>query len=79
MLLAIFLILITFMVALMVMNVKYMIEKQALTELLLFQNEALNYSFSLNNMTFEEGMDSFVQFKTNQILNENKIEQIGGE
>ena len=79
MLLAIFLILIIFMTYLAIMNFKYMIDKQALTELLLFQNEVINYSFSLNNMTFEEGMDSFLEFKTNQILNENKYEQIGGE
>jgi len=67
------------MTYLAIMNFKYMIDKQALTELLLFQNEVINYSFSLNNMTFEEGMDSFLEFKTNQILNENKYEQIGGE
>ena len=67
------------MTYLVIMNFKYMIDKQALTELLLFQNEVINYSFSFNNMTFEEGMDSFLEFKTNQILNENKYEQIGGE
>lgn len=76
MLLVIFLILIVFMVYLMVMNLKYMIDKQALTDLLVFQNEVINYSFSLNNMTFQEGMDSFLEFKTDQILNENRYEQI---